>query len=179
AEYDKREAGGNEDSLITAADEVFRSLRLWDDADHDGVSDAGELFTLRALGVAAVSVDYQVSAATDKHGNEFRYRAPVYGTQGSRVGPFAYDVFLVTDGTGGDSLLTCTTTCTPPIHKCRLRCNVPLRPECGVRDSFGFARTESAACANATVLNPAPGCPAYSYTSCILVNITCDCPPCS
>ena len=33
--------GGNEDGRINASDEIYGSLRLWLDADHDGSTDAG------------------------------------------------------------------------------------------------------------------------------------------
>jgi hypothetical protein len=96
AEFDKAATGGNGDSRISSADRVFARLRLWSDGNHNGISEGDELFTLPELGVVALSLDYQVSLARDEHGNAFRYRARAYGAPGSRVGPFAYDVFLVT-----------------------------------------------------------------------------------
>jgi hypothetical protein len=38
ADFDKPASGGNPDGVIDARDEVFASLRLWRDANHDGVS---------------------------------------------------------------------------------------------------------------------------------------------
>ena len=41
----------NRDGVINAADRAFRDLRVWRDVDQDGETDAGELYTLEALGI--------------------------------------------------------------------------------------------------------------------------------
>jgi hypothetical protein len=46
----------NGDGRIDSSDEAFTSLRVWQDLDHDGVSDAGELSSLTALGIASVDL---------------------------------------------------------------------------------------------------------------------------
>ncbi|MCA1565514.1 MAG: hypothetical protein LC803_07735 [Acidobacteria bacterium] len=95
AEYDRPEQGGNSDGVIDAGDSIYRSLRLWQDAKHDGVSEAAELHMLPALDVAALHLNYKESKRTDEHGNGFRYRAKVRDARGARVGRWAWDVFLV------------------------------------------------------------------------------------
>ncbi|HKQ99475.1 MAG TPA: hypothetical protein VJT09_02310 [Pyrinomonadaceae bacterium] len=94
-EYDKAANGGNGDRVIDRRDAVFSSLRLWRDANHDGISDAGELHGLLELGVATLELDYKESKKTDQYGNLFRYRAKVKDTKGAQVGRWAWDVFLV------------------------------------------------------------------------------------
>jgi hypothetical protein len=113
AEFDKAGQGGNGDSRIDAADRIFTRLRLWDDRNHNGISEPPELFTLGALGVVSLDLHYERSTITDEHGNAFRYRAKVTGARGSSVGPYAYDVFLVR---GSDP--TTAAACDPPPPDC-------------------------------------------------------------
>ncbi|HEX7331397.1 MAG TPA: hypothetical protein VF290_07850 [Pyrinomonadaceae bacterium] len=95
AEYDKPLLGGDGNGVITDLDAIFTSLRLWQDINHNGVSEASELFSLQTAGLKTLELSYKTSKYVDPNGNLFRYRAKVKDTNGAQAGRWAWDVFLV------------------------------------------------------------------------------------
>jgi len=96
AVYDRTGNGGNSDGVIDAKDAIFSSLRLWQDTNHNGVSEPEELHGLESSNVVRLHLRYKESKRTDANGNHFRYRAKVDNAKGAKVARWAWDVFLVT-----------------------------------------------------------------------------------
>jgi hypothetical protein len=97
AVYDQPANGGNGDGVIDSRDAIFSSLRLWIDANHDGICQPEELHTLPSMGVYSISLDYWLSWKRDQYGNRFRYRGDVNPDDPdiSKVDRTVYDVLLI------------------------------------------------------------------------------------
>lgn len=93
AVFDRPDQGGDSDGWLTERDAVFSQLRLWRDADHDGLSEDDELFPLSVAGIKAIELSYVESRRRDRHGNQFRYKSRVRLRRSTTQ---AVDVFLLT-----------------------------------------------------------------------------------
>ncbi|WP_418647602.1 calcium-binding protein [Thauera butanivorans] len=71
------------DGRIDANDVAYGELRVWRDLNQNGVSDAGELQTLAAAGVASIATAYDTSAYTDAHGHQHRQIGTFERTDGT------------------------------------------------------------------------------------------------
>ena len=102
AVFDRPENGGNSNGYIGPRDAVFDRLRVWIDANHDGISQRAELHTLKELGIERIDLKYRPSGYVDEFGNQFRYRGRIWDAAGGEH-EICYDVFLriASGGTGG------------------------------------------------------------------------------
>ena len=72
----------NQDGVIDANDAAFGELKVWQDANQDGISQAGELKTLSELGIASISPTATVSGQA-QNGNTIDATATFTRTDGS------------------------------------------------------------------------------------------------
>ncbi len=98
AEFNKSQKGGNGDAVIDKNDAVFEQLRLWQDRNHNGISEPGELQRLQNVGLDTIELEYKLSKQADSYGNEFKYRAKVKDAKKAKIARWAWDVFLQSVG---------------------------------------------------------------------------------
>jgi hypothetical protein len=73
----------NADGVFNTSDAAFTQVRLWQDADQDGVSDAGELFSLADKGIASISLNATSTSINLGNGNTVSATATVTRANGS------------------------------------------------------------------------------------------------
>jgi hypothetical protein len=95
AAFDHVANGGDGDGFIGSSDAIFSRLLLWQDTNHNGISEPTELKSLPQFGVKALDLNYKTSQRTDDYGNRFKYRAKVISDRPGQNGRWAWDVFLV------------------------------------------------------------------------------------
>jgi hypothetical protein len=103
AVFDNQTNGGNGNGLIDPQDSVFEHLRVWIDANHDGISQPAELHALQDLGIFKLSLQYAASDKTDANGNQFRYEAHIWDEAGDSSN-VCYDVYLRVDASANGAL---------------------------------------------------------------------------
>lgn len=90
----------NRDGVVDRSDPAFDRLALWVATVRGGVIETSALVPLASAGIDALSVYFRESRRTDRWGNVFKYRAPVWFASGDVR--FAYDVFFGSDGRGSE-----------------------------------------------------------------------------
>jgi hypothetical protein len=93
AELDRSSQGGNGNGRIDAGDKQFSDLRVWQDANRDGVSQREELLPLSKVGVRSIDLDYRLSTQIDAHGNDLSLQGSFSRNNGSKGQ--VIDVFFV------------------------------------------------------------------------------------
>ncbi|MEM9274339.1 MAG: Ig-like domain-containing protein, partial [Cyanobacteria bacterium P01_F01_bin.143] len=59
----------NGDGVVNASDDRFNELLVWQDANENAITDAGELISLESSGIASISTDYTDVFTEDAQGN--------------------------------------------------------------------------------------------------------------
>ena len=85
----------NADGVINKSDGVYSELRLWQDKNHNAVSESDELHPLEQLGLSSLDLKYERTKKVDEYGNQFRYRGKVRDARDTHLGRWAWDVFLI------------------------------------------------------------------------------------
>jgi hypothetical protein len=69
AQYDYINQGGNEDGIISSADNVWSKLILWLDHNADALSTSDELIELNSIGITQLSITPKFNGRQDSAGN--------------------------------------------------------------------------------------------------------------
>jgi hypothetical protein len=72
----------NRDGLVSRKDAPSSELKIWIDRNENGVSDAGELFSLADLGIESIATRATAVAEVDRNGSRLVLRASVRLTEG-------------------------------------------------------------------------------------------------
>jgi len=75
----------NSDGWVNASDAAFGELRIWQDANENGLTENGELVTLAAAGIESLSVDYASDFSFDGQGNVLGERSVAQTTAGQTI----------------------------------------------------------------------------------------------
>ncbi len=86
----------NLDGILSAGDTQFADFGVWRDTNQDGVSDAGEIFTLPELGIVSVSLSGTKTGDSPGSSENVVYATGSYGNADGSLGELA-DTFLVFD----------------------------------------------------------------------------------
>ncbi len=90
-----RDIDSNQDGKLDANDATFSQLRIWRDANSNGLTDVGELLTLEQAGIAAVRTQWQTSTFVDATGQIHGQIGSAIRTDGSNAA--AADVWFQVD----------------------------------------------------------------------------------
>ena len=95
--YDLDGGPGVSDWQIDSRDAVYNQLRLWVDANHNGVSEPQELQTLQEGGVTVIYTTYRETRRRDRFGNWYRYAGLAFvDREGGDTQRRIFDVFFKT-----------------------------------------------------------------------------------
>ena len=92
-----KDLDSNNDGVFNSSDTEWNNVKVWKDANGNGMVDEGELLSLEQAGVAGINVDYEASTAVDKNGNAHKQTGTFTKTDGTTGS--VHDVWFETDTT--------------------------------------------------------------------------------
>lgn len=92
--------GGNGDGVLSSIDTVWSELRVWQDANSNGIADDGELRTLASLGFTQINLTYDDGTAYDDNRND----VAVFGSTLLGTASFTRNDEVVEGGVGDVAL---------------------------------------------------------------------------
>ena len=87
----------NNDGIFNSSDTKWNNIKVWKDANGNGIVDEGELLSLVQAGVAGINLDYEASTTVDNNGNEHKQTGTFIKTDGTTGS--VHDVWFETDTT--------------------------------------------------------------------------------
>ncbi|SCZ74290.1 Ca2+-binding protein, RTX toxin-related, partial [Epibacterium ulvae] len=90
----------NEDGVLTAEDDVWNELKIWQDLDQDGETDDGELRSLEDWGISEINLTYDDGSDYDDHDDDIT----VFGNTLSGLASYTRDGEVVAGGVGDVAL---------------------------------------------------------------------------
>jgi len=93
----------NRDGRLTVLDSGYKSVRLWADTNHDGVSQPEELSALASMGIAEIGLSFEEHQKFDASENCHRLRADVLVESNGHPKILAWEVILTMDYGWGES----------------------------------------------------------------------------
>ncbi|MDK4537708.1 iron-regulated protein FrpC, partial [Kingella kingae] len=67
------ELDSNNDGKVNALDKAFNELRVWIDANSDGISQVSELHTLMSLDIQSLNLEHQENSKDLGNGNRLTH----------------------------------------------------------------------------------------------------------
>jgi len=74
----------NHDNILDAADDIWRHLRIWVDANHDGVCQQAETSPMQVYRIDAISLTPSMSEFVDEKGNGHRLKSRYWRIVGNK-----------------------------------------------------------------------------------------------
>ncbi|MDI1278940.1 calcium-binding protein, partial [Methylobacter sp.] len=85
----------NGDGKLDNQDSAWTKLKIWQDQNSDGITNAGELKTLSDLGIQSIATGYTTNTSTDTNGNIHQQQGSYTKTDGSTA--LAEDIWFKAD----------------------------------------------------------------------------------